>query len=128
MQRFLFLALVALLCVGCGTPPTPAAPTTAPASGNPPAAAPNPTPAPTRAAPTATAVRQVAEIEFKWGPMDPNLMVNEGLGLAFQAEGVPGVIHARVTEGGIEIEYDPAMLDAARLRTQLKAVGVPIAD
>lgn len=125
MPRFLSLALVALITAGCGTSQTAVAPTAAPAPSNPTA---TPSPTPTRVAPTPTAARQVAELELKWGPMDPNLMVNEGLGLAFQAERVPGVISARVSEEGIHVEYDAAAIDSARLRTELRAAGLPIAS
>lgn len=125
MPRFLSLALVALITAGCGASQPTVAPTAATAPSNPTAA---PSPAPTRVAPTPTAARQVAELELKWGPMDPNLMVNEGLGLAFQAESVPGVISARVSEEGIHVQYDAATIDAARLRTELRTAGLPIAN
>ncbi len=128
MPRLLLLALFALIAAACA-PSQPAEPPVAPAA--PPAVsspAPTPRPAATPVPPTATpAPRQVADVEFKWST-DPSLLENEGLPMAFQAQQIPGVTHADITETGMIVQYDPAQLDVARLRSELRSRGVPIAD
>ena len=130
LQGMLLLALVASGCVAEASPPE----TVVHDDSHPATVAPSPPPntgrssggTPSRAA-APTASRPSAEVEFKWGEMDPMMMEHDDGGMARQAQQVSGVISAEASDSGIFIRYDPEVTDPARLRAGLLQANLPIA-
>lgn len=122
--------MLALASVGCG-PPSPPVVAVHDAHG---VVDLSPTPSlgrfggaiPTRA--EATPTRPGAEVEFKWGQMDPMMMEHDDGSMARPVQGLSGVISAEASDWGVFIRYDPELTDPVRLRTGLIQANLPIAD
>lgn len=108
-------------------PSKPAASPTAAAVQPPATPTPPARPTPPSATPTSQpASRPSAEVEFAWGQMDPMHLEHDDGTMARQAQSLPGVLQALVSDSGITIRYDPQRTSEAEIRGGLVRLGLPI--